>query len=106
IAYLVVDRDRGLIDELHRRGITAREGDVLDHGTLKQMHLDTARLLLVAMSDSLATRRLAEEAHRQHPDLPIIARTHSEAERSYLGEHRVEAILAEQELALTMSRHA
>jgi monovalent cation:H+ antiporter-2, CPA2 family len=106
IAYLVVDQDRGLIEELLQRGIPAFRGDVLQHGTLKQMHLETARLLVVAMSDSLATRHLVEEAYRQHPDLPIIARTHSESERKYLREHRVDAILAEQELALTMSRHA
>jgi CPA2 family monovalent cation:H+ antiporter-2 len=106
ITYLVVDQDRGLIEELHRRGVPAFHGDVLEHPTLKQMHLDTARLLVVAMSDSLATRHLVEEAYRQHPDLPIIARTHSESERKYLREHRVDAILAEQELALTMNRHA
>ena len=47
-----------------------------------------------------------EQTHRLHPDLPIIARTHSELERTYLREHRVDAILAEQELALTMNRHA
>ena len=106
IQYLVVDWDRGLIEELHRRGIAAFHGDVLEHGTLKQMHLDTARLLVVAMSDPIATRHLVEEAFRQHPDLPIIARTHSESERQHLREHGVDAILAEQELALTMNRHA
>jgi monovalent cation:H+ antiporter-2, CPA2 family len=102
----VVDQDRGLIEELRQRGISAFRGDVLQQGALKQMHLDTARLLVVAMSDPIATRHLVEEAHRQHPDLPIIARTHSESERKYLREHRVDAILAEQELAMTMSRHA
>jgi CPA2 family monovalent cation:H+ antiporter-2 len=106
IEYLVVDQSRGLIEELHRRGIAAFHGDVLEHGTLKQMRLDTARLLVVAMSDPLATRRLVEEAYRQDPDLTIIARTHSESERNYLRQHQVDAILAEQELALTMNRHA
>jgi monovalent cation:H+ antiporter-2, CPA2 family len=106
IPYLVVDQDRGLIEELHERDVPALHGDVLEHATLKQMHLETARLLVVAMSDAIATRHLAEWAHRQHPSLPIIARTHSDAERQYLREHRVDAILAEQELALTMNRHA
>jgi len=66
ITYLVVDQDRGLIEELQRRGIAALRGDVLQHATLRQMHLDTAQLLVVAMSDALATRHLVEEAHRQH----------------------------------------
>jgi len=106
IPYVVVDQDRGLIEELQHRGVPARHGDVLEHGTLKQMHLETARLLVVAMSDALATRHLVEQANRAHPDLPIIARTHSESERKHLREHGVDAILAEQELALTMNRHA
>ena len=106
IPYVVVDQDRGLIEELQQRGVPARHGDVLDHGTMKQMHLETARLLVVAMSDALATRHLVEQANRAHPDLPIIARTHSESERKHLREHGVDAILAEQELALTMNRHA
>jgi CPA2 family monovalent cation:H+ antiporter-2 len=106
ILYLVVDWDRGLIEGLHRRGIAAFHGDVLEHATLKQLHLDTARLLVVAMSDPIATRHLVEEAYRQHPDLPIVARTHSESERQYLRQHRVDAIFAERALALTMNRHA
>jgi CPA2 family monovalent cation:H+ antiporter-2 len=106
VPYLVVDQDRGLIQELHERGIRAVHGDILLHATEKQLHLETARLLVVAMSDPIATRHLVEEAHRQYPGLPIIARTHSESERQFLQAHRVEAILAEQELALTMSRRA
>jgi len=106
IDYLVVDNDRGLIEELHRRGVAAVHGDVLEHGTLKQMHLDTARLLVVVMSDPIATRHLVDESHRQHPGLSIIARTHSESERQYLSERRVDAILAEQELAHAMNRRA
>jgi CPA2 family monovalent cation:H+ antiporter-2 len=106
VPYLVVDQARGLIEGLQARGILAMRGDVLEHATLKQMHLESARLLVVAMSDSLATRHLVETARRQHPGLPIIARTHSEAERQFLLQHQVDAILAEQELALTMNRHA
>jgi CPA2 family monovalent cation:H+ antiporter-2 len=106
VPYLVVDQDRGLIQGLQERGIPSLHGDVLEHATEKRLHLETARLLLVAMSDPLATRHLAEEAHRQYLGLPIIARTHSESERQFLQEHRVEAVLAEQEVALTMSRRA
>jgi CPA2 family monovalent cation:H+ antiporter-2 len=106
ITYLVVDNDRGLIEELHRRGVSAVDGDVLEHGTMKRMHLDTARLLVVVMSDPIATRHLVDEAYRQHPGLPIIARTHSESERQYLSERHVDAILAEQELANAMNRRA
>jgi len=95
-----------LIDELRRRGVEAVQGDVAQNATIKQLHLDTARLVVIAMSDPVATRHVVDAAHRLHPDLPVIARTHSESERRYLLAQRVDAILAEQELALTMNRHA
>jgi CPA2 family monovalent cation:H+ antiporter-2 len=106
IPLLVVDQNRSLIEELHERGVEALRADVADHGALKHMHLDQARLLVVAMSDPLATRHVVEYAHKHAPALPIIARTHSDSERQYLMQHGVDAILGEQELALTMNRHA
>jgi CPA2 family monovalent cation:H+ antiporter-2 len=105
VPLLVVDRDRALIEEQHRRGVAAVHGDIMDQAALHQLQLEQASLLVIAMSDPLATRRLVEQAHRHYPELPIIARTHSEAERVYLRELGVDAILAEQELALTMNRH-
>jgi monovalent cation:H+ antiporter-2, CPA2 family len=70
------------------------------------MDLEDARLLVVAMSDPLATRHVVEFAQKYAPGLSIIARTHSESERQYLLQHGVVAVLGEQELALTMNRHA
>jgi CPA2 family monovalent cation:H+ antiporter-2 len=105
IPFLVVDQDRGLVDDARDHGVPALQGDVLVQATFNQLRLGSSRLLVVAMSDALATRHLVEEARRQHPGLPIIARTHSIAERQYLLDHGVDAILAEQELALAMNRH-
>ncbi|MCC7367359.1 MAG: cation:proton antiporter [Chloroflexi bacterium] len=106
VPLLVVDQDWGLIDELQARGVDALRADVADHGALKQMHLERARVLVVAMSDPLATRHVVEFAQKHAPGLPIVARTHSEAERQYLTQQGVDAILGEQELALAMNRQA
>ena len=106
IPLLVVDQNRGLIEELQERGVDALRADVADHAALKHMQLEQARVLVVAMSDPLATRHVVEFAHKHAPHLPIIARTHSDSERQYLLQHGVDAILGEQELALTMNRHA
>jgi CPA2 family monovalent cation:H+ antiporter-2 len=58
------------------------------------MGLDKARLLVVAIADPPATRRIVGEARRQNPELPIIARTHSDEEWAYLSNGRVsEAVL-------------
>ena len=106
IPLLVVDQDRSLIEELHGRGVEALRADVADHAALRHMHLEQARVLVVAMSDPLATRHVVEFAHKYAPSLPIIARTHSESERRFLSQHGVDAILGEQELARTMNRQA
>ena len=105
IAYLVVEEDRGQVEELRRRGIAALHGDAADRALLEQMDLARARLLVVAIPDPLATRHIVEEARRVNPDLEIIARTHSEEEWAYLSDGRVsEAILGERELAAAMIR--
>jgi monovalent cation:H+ antiporter-2, CPA2 family len=105
VEYLVVEQDRQRIDEPRRRSIVALEGDAADRALLEQMDLTQARLLVVAIPDPLATRHIVEWARRQNPGLAIIARTQSDEERAYLGASGVsEAIVAERELALAMSR--
>jgi monovalent cation:H+ antiporter-2, CPA2 family len=106
IPLLVVDQNRALIEELQERGVEALRADVADHAAMRQMDLEDARLLVVAMSDPLATRHVVEFAQKYAPKLPIVARTHSETERQFLAQHGVEAVLGERELALTMNRHA
>ena len=63
-------------------------------------------MLMIAISDPIATRQIAEAARRSNPGVPIVARTHSEEERAHLSGEGVEAVLAERELAQTMTQLA
>jgi CPA2 family monovalent cation:H+ antiporter-2 len=57
--------------------------------------------------DAFEAGSLVEEARRANPDLPIIARAHSEAEERHLTRLGASStILGERELALEMLRKA
>jgi CPA2 family monovalent cation:H+ antiporter-2 len=104
--HMVVDQDRGQIERARRSGTPALHGDAADNATLRHLDLDTARMVMIAISDPIATRQIAEAARRSNPDVPIVARTHSEEERAHLSDEGVEAVLAERELAQTMTQLA
>jgi CPA2 family monovalent cation:H+ antiporter-2 len=103
----VVEQDRGTVEQLRERGIAAVHGDAAEQALHGRLGLGDARLLVLAISDPLATRRMAEVARAENPSLPIVARTQSEEEWMYLSDGRVDAaLLPEHELGRAMVRHA
>ena len=106
LRYVVIEQNRRLVQELRRDGIVALYGDGADPVLLQHAHVETARVLVAATSDPVATRHIVERARRINPQLSIVARTHSEAERMYLREQGVsEVVLGERELAIEMGRY-
>ncbi|MPZ99840.1 MAG: sodium:proton antiporter [Dehalococcoidia bacterium] len=107
VPFIVIDHDRYRVRELREAGVPALLGSADNVTLLRETHLDEARLLVVAIPESLATRRIVDFALRQNPDLGIVARTHSASERDALEAQGVsEAVLGELELAIEMSRYA
>ena len=107
IPYVVVDRDRVAVEALRKRGISAVFGDAARPGILDHVHLDSARLLIVASPDTYQARRVTEIARRTNPGIEIAARTHSETAQAYLESHGVNrTFMGERELALSMAHHA
>ncbi|MFN8533441.1 MAG: YbaL family putative K(+) efflux transporter [Dehalococcoidia bacterium] len=105
--YLVVDEDRARVDDARQHGITAILGDISDSSLVERLELDQARVLVLAIPDPLAMRHLIDVARRDHPDLPIVARAHGDADRDYLkGAGVTDVVLGEEELARAMSRLA
>ena len=92
--------------ELRSQGVTAIHGDAANELILERSSIDRAKLLLITLADPLATRQAIEAARRLSPDIEIVARVDTEAERHHLAHrHRVTGVLAELELAIEMSRH-
>jgi CPA2 family monovalent cation:H+ antiporter-2 len=104
--YVVLEQNRQIVEELRHRGVTALWGDASNLALLERLHLDRARILLLAIPDPPVTHQIIEYAHRVAPDLDVIVRTHSEGEWVELQEHVTEALLGERELAIEMAGFA
>ncbi len=106
IPYMVVERDRVAVDKLRKQGVPAIFGDAARPGILDHVHLDTARMLVIASPDPYHARRVIEVARQHNPTIDIAARTHSEKMQGFfeaLGVQR--AFMGERELALSMAHY-
>jgi monovalent cation:H+ antiporter-2, CPA2 family len=107
IPYVVVDRDRVAVEALRKQGVPAVFGDAARPGILAHVHLDTAKMLIVASPDTYQARRVTEIARQANPYIEVAARTHSENAQSYLESHGVNrTFMGERELALSMAHAA
>jgi CPA2 family monovalent cation:H+ antiporter-2 len=106
LRYVIIEQNRRLVAEIRRGGVVALYGDAANPVLLQHAHIESARVLILAISDPLAIRHVVDRARRMNPQLSIVARTHSETEWAYLREHGVdEVVLGERELAVEMSRY-
>jgi monovalent cation:H+ antiporter-2, CPA2 family len=106
VEFVVIEEDPRVVQTLRRKGVRVIQGDASTPAVLGRAGLDHARVLFVAIANPITARQIVSHAQQRHPDVPIIVRTHSEAERRYFSEQGVEeVVLGEHELALEMARH-
>jgi CPA2 family monovalent cation:H+ antiporter-2 len=104
--YVVVEQDRRTVDALRAGGVDAIYGSAAHTQVLARARLDRARTLVLALPDALTTRLAAKAARELAPRLDIVARVRSPAEtRSLRGIGVAEAVVAEREVALELTRH-
>jgi CPA2 family monovalent cation:H+ antiporter-2 len=103
IPRVIVEQNLRRVEELRRAGVPAIYGDAANPELLTHVHLDRARVLVVAIPDAPATRLIVEYAHAIRSDLEIIVRTHSDGEWRHMRERVSEAVLGEREAALEMA---
>jgi CPA2 family monovalent cation:H+ antiporter-2 len=107
IPYVVIERDRRIVEALRERGVPALSGDATRPGILPLAHPERARLLVVATPDPYQAREVIRLARRANPQIDIVVRTHNAAEERYLSALGVgRAIMGERELALGMAHYA
>ncbi|MFN2567394.1 MAG: NAD-binding protein [Gemmatimonadaceae bacterium] len=107
IPHVVVERERVVVERLRKRGVPAVYGDAARPAILEHVHLETARLLIVAAPDPYHARRIVEVTRKANPGIDTVVRTHSDAERLYferLGVGRV--VMGERELAFGIAHYA
>ncbi len=107
VPFVVVEQSIEIFERIRERGIPAVYGNASRMTVLEAAHPERARLILVTTPDPFQARAVVELARKVNPGISSVVRTHSREEREYL-ERKVgtTAILAEQELAVTMARHA
>ncbi len=75
IPYLVLEMNPETVRVERRRGTPIAYGDASQEAVLRHAHIQTARVVVIAISDAAATRRVVELARRLNPGVYIIART-------------------------------
>lgn len=100
---LVVEEEQDIAEKARHEGAEVIVGNAADPRVLGALDLPHAAKLIIAIPESYDAGQIAEQARAQNPDLPIIARAHSEEgvrHLSRLGARHV--IMGEREIAAKM----
>lgn len=107
LPFVVVERDRQLVEHLRTHGMHVVFGDATAPGILTVAGIDRARLLIIATAEASAARQMLNLARKANPEIDTVVRTHSEVELAHLEQEGIGlAVLAERELALGMMGYA
>jgi CPA2 family monovalent cation:H+ antiporter-2 len=103
IPFLAIEEDHNAAAALRERGQEVITGNGADPEVIAAVNLPGARCLLVAVPDAFEGGQVVAQARGASPDLPIIARAHSEEEVEHLMKHGANAvIMGEHEIAKAM----
>jgi monovalent cation:H+ antiporter-2, CPA2 family len=75
IPYLVLEMNPETVRAERQKGIPIAYGDASQEAVLRHALIETARVVVIAISDAAATRRVVELVRRLNPGVYIIART-------------------------------
>jgi CPA2 family monovalent cation:H+ antiporter-2 len=84
VAYVAVDSDPDRVAAVRRVRRSVFWGDITQVDLLQRLHIDTARALVVTMSDHAASDRLVATARGQRDDLLIIVRARDARHAAHL----------------------
>ncbi len=106
VRIVVAEQNREAVEALRKRGVAAVSGDASEPAVLIQAHIARARLLIIAMPDTVRARTMISIARTLNPKVETVVRTHSDEEADLLrAEHAGTVFMGEHELALGMTRH-
>jgi CPA2 family monovalent cation:H+ antiporter-2 len=104
---VVIDEDPQLIAALRKRRLHALLGDAAQPTVLDRAGVARARVLIICIPERMAVRRIVDHARQANPGLLVLARTHSNPERTRLYQRGVaEVVMGELELALELGRRS
>ncbi len=99
----VIEDDSDKVATLRQGGVEALAGNAADPEILAAANLGHARCLFVAIPDAFEGGQVVQQARAINPTLPIVARSHSEAESEHLLRHGATlVVMGEHEIAKAM----
>jgi CPA2 family monovalent cation:H+ antiporter-2 len=96
VPFVAVDANPSSALEAERRGEPILYGDATRPQVLAHLRVDEARLVAVAISDPLATRRIVSRIRSMAPTTPILARTRYVREVDRLSAAGANVVVAEE----------
>jgi CPA2 family monovalent cation:H+ antiporter-2 len=96
VPFIAVDANPSAAVEAGRTGEPVIYGDATRPQLLSHLRVDEARLVVVAISDPLATRRIVSRIRAMAPDTPILARTRYVREVDRLSMAGASVVVAEE----------
>jgi CPA2 family monovalent cation:H+ antiporter-2 len=93
VPLFVFENDEDIVQSLRKQGIEAMMGNAADPELAPAANYGAARCLLVAIPDGFEGGQVVEQAHAINPELPIIARAHSEEEIEHLKRHGARKVI-------------
>jgi CPA2 family monovalent cation:H+ antiporter-2 len=96
IPYVVLEMNSDTVTEMRKKGEPIYYGDGTSAEILHKMGIEKARLMVAAISDPAATRRIVSVARHKNPDIYIIVRTRYLAEVDDLRSLGAEEVIPEE----------
>lgn len=96
VDYVAIDTNPAAAAEAQQRGEPVVFGDATRPQVLRHLRVAEARLVAVAISDPLATRRIVSRIRAMAPDTPILARTRYVREVDRLSVAGASVVVAEE----------
>ena len=96
VAYTVIDANARGVRDAQQHDPAVIFGDATRPTVLRHLKVETARLVVVAISDPLATRRIVSRLRLLAPDVPILARTRFVREVDPLDAAGASTVVAEE----------
>jgi CPA2 family monovalent cation:H+ antiporter-2 len=105
VPFLVIETNEDMVPGLRKEGVEVITGNAADPEVAAAANIGAAHCLLVAIPDAFESSQVVEQARALNPDLPIIARAHSDAETEHLRKYGAsKVVLGEQEIARAMAQ--
>jgi CPA2 family monovalent cation:H+ antiporter-2 len=96
IPYVIIETNPETVRQEKKKGEKIHYGDASHEAVLNSANIDSARILIVGISDLVGTRKIIDTAKRLNPDIYIIARTRYINEMKRLNDLGADEVIPEE----------